>query len=202
MVSFCPYGPFLSLPAFSVLVATICTWVATFDCSFFRISNVSDRGESISIGLWTIEYFETYETVIWGETRTSTLGDGECVLWSKNSGAGVSDLDAPLWIARIFSLVASLASIPLLVAILAPSCMTFSSTFFRRLSIALISEGVCTLISLSAIRSKWCLDGEDCTIRFSGILCLLAVLFWFIAGCTSVCLKESAFLLSVFFNTL
>jgi hypothetical protein len=81
------------LPVAIVTLATICTWIATYECRFFEISNIflSDPDVTISFGLWTVENYYNLDTV-----EDSDL----CVGWAFHRTLDESDLDMPMRIAR------------------------------------------------------------------------------------------------------
>jgi len=182
MVNWCPYGPLLVLPAFCTVAATLFTWMAAFDCSFFEFSSDGSRDASISVGLWTVEDFRTFSSNLWDTNLQLVYGYGSCSTWKNAEEIGTNDLDAPLKAARAFSLMSCMFSLPLLVAILLLSCKKLPKNHLYLLSIAMIVEGFCFMISLVAVKSKWCQETRDCHLDTAGILCILGSLLWFVAG--------------------
>ena len=182
MVNWCPYGPLLVLPAFCTVAATLFVWMATFDCSFFEFSSAGTRDASISVGLWTVEDFNTHSSNLWDTELRSVYGYGSCSTWKRAQEASTGDLDAPLKAARAFSIIACLLSLPLLVSILLPSCMKLHKTHLYLISSVMFIEGFFTMLCLVALKSQWCQESKDCHIDTAGILCILGSLLWFVAA--------------------
>jgi hypothetical protein len=172
----CPYGPWLALPAAIVTIATICTWIATYECRFFEISNVfvQDPDVAISFGLWTVENYYHLDTV-----QDSDL----CVGWAFHRTLDESDLDMPMRVARASGGVACFLSLAILLAVLLLSCVALRDNQLSFLTDCMFVMSALTMMCQVCMLSNFCRGAGDCRIAKSGMLCIAASFLWFLAGC-------------------
>jgi hypothetical protein len=178
----CPYGPWLALPAVIVTLATICTWIATYECRFFEISNVfvQDPDVAISFGLWTVENYYHLDTV-----QDSDL----CVGWAFHRTLDESDLDMPMRVARASGGTACFLSLAILLAVLLLSCVTPRDKQLSFLVDCMFLMGALTMMCQVCMLSNFCRGAGDCRIAKSGMVCIVASFLWFLAGCALLSLK-------------
>jgi hypothetical protein len=179
----CPYGPFLALPVAIVTLATICTWIATYECRFFEISNIfqSDPDVAISFGLWTVENYSHLDTV-----EDSDL----CVGWAFHRTLDESDLDLPMRVARATGGAACFLSLAILPAILLLSCVALGDKQLSSLADCMFLMGTLTMMCQICMLSNFCRGAGDCRIAKSGMLCIAASFLWFLACFIFLSLKK------------
>lgn len=144
----CPY-PFLAIPAVLSFIAMTFTWVAAFDCNFYKISYPNDNNTdaSLHVGLWTVE------------THDYDFGDDDynsstCTVWEdytlQDDPLSSDDLDGAMKTARAFGMASSILSIPAFVMIMIPACVSFGEEmqYVKILAGILIFLGIFTILDL------------------------------------------------------
>jgi hypothetical protein len=179
----CPYGPFLALPIATVTLATICTWIATYECRFFEVSNIFESKPDVAItfGLWTVENYYHLDTV-----EDYDL----CVGWGFHRTLDESDLDMPMRVARAAGGTACFLSLAILLTLLLLPCVALRDNQLSHLAGCLFFTGTLTLMCQVCMLSNFCRGAGDCKIARSGMLCIAASFLWFLAGCALLSLKK------------
>jgi hypothetical protein len=179
----CPYGPFLALPVAIITLATICTWIATYECRFFEISNVFESTPDVAItfGLWTVENYYHLDTV---------EDYDRCVGWAFHRTLDESDLDMPMRIARATGGTACFLSLAILLAVLLLSCVALRDNQLSHLAGCMFFMGTLTIMCQVCMLSNFCRGAGDCKIARSGMLCIAASFLWFLAGCALLSLNK------------
>jgi hypothetical protein len=179
----CSYGPWLALTAAIVILATVCTWITSYECRFFEISNVfaQDPDVAISFGLWTVENYSNLDTV-----QASNL----CVGWGFHRTLDESDLDMPMKIARASGGAACFLSLAIFLAVLLLSCVTLKGNQMNVLADSMFLMSALTMMCQVCMLSNFCRGAGDCRIAKSGMLCIAASFLWFVAGYLLLSRKE------------
>jgi hypothetical protein len=141
----CPYGPLLPVATILTLVATLLTWIASFDCSFYKANG-------LGIGLWTVEdpISNAFNNIFSADSSNDV-----CYWW--NEVSFMKDLlDGPMKFARALSLVACLLSVPVSLIILLFSCMSMPKMFIKTLAALMFYLSVSVML---------CLVSRACSIR-------------------------------------
>ena len=126
----CPYGGFLAVPVIVTLFATLFTWAATFNCSFYFID------DSRGVGLWTVQ------------GPTAFFGDHVCYGWDDSFQSAGLSLDTPMRFARGLSLPASLASLYIFTSMLISSCTTMPARFIKSITFTMFLLGLLCILCL------------------------------------------------------
>jgi hypothetical protein len=125
----CPYGGLHAIPATAAGLATFCTWVSTFACSFFYVSSAFDidlgfggTGDGFTVdtgfgvGLWYIENLLASE----GE-------DDSCVEYPESIR-----IDGAMKFARAMGVLSAIAGAIVFILILIPSCVSFGESHYMK----------------------------------------------------------------------
>jgi hypothetical protein len=208
----CPYGLMLVVLLVLALAASMTTWFAAFDCSFYEVN-------TLGIGLWT-----TQDPFLFGQVTV-------CYGWDNTIARGMKQLlDTPMKVARSLSFTACVFSVMIFPSILLLSCVSMSRKFIRTLAILMILNSMLVILclvsrtsffvhaftlvsniiisltihsvlyySLSfsralaqvALTSDLCnKSAGNCEIGAAGKACITASVLWLISGCATLALQK------------
>lgn len=170
---------------FFISAATMCTFYAGFECTFFQTKGVLHHELTITYGLWTVEDYKDFRT----QSQQVSIQDKEigtansCSKWSNHAELTMEDIDGPLQIGRISILIACVLGAYLTIWIFFAWCCAYRRCS-RRLAVfwSLLAMAT-TAFSFYAWKSKYC-AGYECELGFAGIIGIVAAVLWIFAACS------------------
>jgi hypothetical protein len=141
----------LAIPGFLSFIALVLTWIAAFDCNFYRITyfdSTESRSVTVGIGLWTIE---SKNTVVSDDYYG--YGADYCAGYDQfysDTPLTSDDLDGAMKAARAFGMMTSIVSLICFVLILIPSCVSYGDNhlFTKVVAAILVFLGIFTMLDL------------------------------------------------------
>lgn len=187
----CPYGPIIFLPMLFILAATMCTYYAAFECTFFRVTGVTKHAMTVTYGLYSVEDYFNYkirtQEVDVGAVHIGTANS--CSPWSKHPELTEDDLDDNLTFARTAIAVACALGGLATIWICSASRVVYGNccVFFMMMVVFLAS--IFTALSFYALQSKWCVK-DECEVYFAGYIGICAAILWFFSICAIYVLRN------------
>lgn len=120
--------------------------------------------------------------------------DGQqiCYPWSQYGYDAYEMLfDSNMNLARGFSMTSTVLSLLLMFTILFMGCCRFRKCSFYFTGVLCILTGVFSAVTFLSTRTAYCQDAEKCTIGSSGIVCIVAVVWWILLGIFLMCLEKT-----------
>lgn len=159
----CPYGGIPILPILVSFVLLVMTWVSAFACNLFEADRFT-AGVTVGYGAWLVQGV-TANTGGGIPTQFETL----CFPYSSVGffNANLNFLiDSNMQVARAFSMIAVVLSVPVFIMILMTGCCTTSNhTSYFRLTGGLAGfTGVCQLLTLVRVVTIACERALDDTL--------------------------------------
>jgi hypothetical protein len=120
----------LAVPLVLTLFASMATWFAAFDCSFYEVN-------TFGIGLWTTQDPFLFDVVT------------ACYGWDNTITKGMKALlDTPMKVARSLSFTACVFSVMIFPSILLLSCVSMWRKFIRTLAILMLLNSALVILCL------------------------------------------------------